>query len=70
MEGFSVKLLVLNRKNTLVQYIMNHADDESELLNMISKQIYDLAVLSHKPLTPEAMTEFVRRSNEIMKRFI
>mgnify|MGYP000638835208 CR=1 FL=1 len=33
---------------------------------MICKQLYDLAMLAHKPLNPEEMTAFVQRSNEIM----
>ena len=34
---------------------------------LIVKQLYDLAMLSHKPLAPEAMTAFIERSNEIMQ---
>ena len=30
------------------------------------EQLYDLAMISHQPLAPEAMTRFVTRSNEIM----
>ena len=30
------------------------------------ENIYDLAILAHKPLNPEEMTAFVQRSNEIM----
>jgi len=33
---------------------------------VICEQLYDLAVLSHRQLTPEEMTKFVARSNEIM----
>ena len=39
---------------------------ESEHATMLCEQLYDLAMLSHKPLEPEAMTKFVERSNEIM----
>lgn len=34
---------------------------------MLCKQIYDLAIMSHKPLSMEAMTAFVARSNKIME---
>ena len=37
-----------------------------EHIDMICEQLYDLALLSHKPLEAEAMTKFVARSNEIM----
>ena len=33
---------------------------------MICEQLYDLAMLAHKPLPPEEMTAFVQRSNDIM----
>ena len=56
--------LVLNANNKLVQYIMEH--EETDNTSMICQQLYDLAMLSHKPLEPEAMTKFIQRSNEIM----
>lgn len=56
--------LVLNANHPLVQYVLGHKDgDHTELF---CKQLYDLALLSNKPLNPEEMTEFVKRSNEIM----
>ena len=33
---------------------------------MICQQLYDLAMLSHKQLSPDEMTKFVQRSNEIL----
>lgn len=56
--------LVLNANNKLVQYIIEHEDTDNT--SMICQQLYDLAMLSHKPLEPEAMTNFIQRSNEIM----
>lgn len=56
--------LVLNEKHPLVQYILNN--QEAENVCIICEQLYDLAMLSHKPLSPEEMTKFVQRSNEIM----
>jgi molecular chaperone HtpG len=56
--------LVLNANNKLVQYIITN--ENAEQTPMICEQLYDLALLSHKPLEPEAMTKFVQRSNEIM----
>ncbi len=56
--------LVLNSNNALVQYVFDHADAENA--SMICEQLYDLAMLSHKPLEPEAMTKFINRSNDIM----
>ncbi len=56
--------LVLNSKNQLVQFILNHK--ENEHVPMMCEQLYDLARISHKPLAAEAMTKFIARSNEIM----
>lgn len=56
--------LILNVNNDLVQYILNNKDSEN--VPMICEQLYDLAMISHKPLSPEAMTKFVTRSNEIL----
>ncbi len=56
--------LVLNANNKLVQYIITN--ENSENTPMICEQLYDLALLSHKPLEPDAMTKFIQRSNEIM----
>lgn len=56
--------LILNSANKLVQYILNNKDGEHT--DMFCKQLYDLAMIAHKPLSAEEMTEFVKRSNEIM----
>ncbi len=62
--GAAGETLVLNANNKLVQYIITN--ENSEQTPMICEQLYDLALLSHKPLEPEAMTKFIQRSNEIM----
>lgn len=59
----SSETLVLNANNKLVQYIFEHKDDD---VSIFCEQLYDLALLSHKPLEAEAMTKFINRSNEIM----
>lgn len=56
--------LVLNSGNALVQYILEHK--EGEHTEMFCKQLYDLAMLAHKPLEAEELTSFVNRSNDIM----
>ncbi len=56
--------LVLNENHPLVQYVQAHKDEENT--GIFCKQLYDLAMLAHKPLSPEEMTAFVQRSNEIM----
>ena len=56
--------LVLNANHPLVQYVLNNK--EGEHVSLFCKQLYDLALLGNKPLNPEEMTEFIKRSNEIM----
>ena len=56
--------LILNINHPLVQYIESHKDNEN--INIICQQLYDLAMLSNKPLNPEEMTAFIKRSNDIM----
>ena len=63
MFGTNVTL-ILNANNALVKYVLEHKDNENT--NMICEQIYDLALISHKQLSPDEMTKFIERSNKIM----
>ena len=56
--------LTLNANNELVKYIFEHKD--SEHVPMFCEQLYDLAMLSNQPLSVDAMSKFVERSNKIM----
>ncbi len=56
--------LILNSAHPLVQYVLEHQDGENT--KMICEQLYDLAMIQHAPLEPEAMGKFVARSNDIM----
>ena len=56
--------LILNAGHPLVKFVVEHK--RSKNVPIICKQLYDLAMLAHKPLSPEEMTAFVQRSNEIM----
>ena len=58
--------LILNANHPLVEYVVAHKDGENT--EMFCHQLCDLAMLAHKPLSPEEMTEFVKRSNEIMMK--
>mgnify|MGYP002660133625 CR=1 FL=1 len=64
MFGAEGETLVLNANHPLVTYITEHEDDANT--EMICEQLYDLAKLQNAPLSPEAMTKFVARSNDIM----
>jgi len=64
MFGGEGETLVLNANHPLVSYVMEHEDGENT--SLICEQLYDLALIQNAPLSPEAMTKFVARSNEIM----
>ncbi len=64
MFGSEGETLVLNANHPLVAYVMEHEDGENT--KMICEQLYDLAMLQNAPLSPEAMTKFIARSNDIM----
>lgn len=65
MFGANGQTLVLNANNELVKYIVDHKDGDN--ISLFCEQLYDLALLSHAPLTPEQMTNFIARSNKIME---
>lgn len=56
--------LILNAQHPLVEFVLNHKKAQS--VPVICRQLYDLALLSHKPLSQKEMEDFVKRSNEIM----
>ena len=62
--GKEGETLILNANHPLVQYVMENTGSKN--VNMICEQLYDLALLQHSPLEPEAMAKFVARSNDIM----
>ena len=64
--------LVLNTKNNLVRTIMAQYKDETKKddIKLICQHIYDLALISNKQLSAEAMAKFIARSNEILTRIM
>ena len=55
---------VVNSKNELVKKIIESKD--GEIKDLLAKQIYDMARLSHKTLSGDDMTAFIKRSNELL----
>ncbi len=56
--------LILNAGHPLVKALSK--EEKPANAKLICEQLYDLAMISHKPLSPEEMTKFVQRSNEIL----
>jgi molecular chaperone HtpG len=68
MFGGEGETLILNAGNKLVKYVLDNPEGENT--NTICCQLYDLAVLANKPLSADAMTKFVARSNEILEKIL
>ena len=64
MFGKEGQTLILNANNKLVQKILE--EKEGDKVTLLCEQLYDLALLQNAPLSAEAMTKFVARSNKIM----
>ncbi len=62
--GETGETLVLNANHPLVKYVLENKEGENTV--KICEQLYDLASLAHGQLSPERMTNFVNRSNDIM----
>lgn len=64
--------LMLNKNSNLVKLLISIKDDESkkEDIKTICEHIYDLAMISHKQLEPDALTKFVERSNKILEKMV
>ena len=56
--------LVLNANHPLVTYVLEHEDSEDT--SIFCEQLYDLALLSHGSLSPERMSKFIARTNDVM----
>ena len=64
--------LVLNRNNKLIKEAAAMAEDESkaEDIDLICRHIYDMAVMSNKPLEAAAMTKFLERSALLLEKLL
>ena len=60
--------LILNAGHPLVKALS--AEEKPENSKLICEQLYDLAMISHKQLSPEEMTGFVKRTNEILMMLV
>ncbi|MBE7065078.1 MAG: molecular chaperone HtpG [Ruminococcaceae bacterium] len=61
--------LVLNYSNPIVKQLATLKETDEEKLKVVCGQIYDLAMLAHKPLDTEVLTRFIERSGDILAKF-
>lgn len=59
-------VLVLNLTNPVISGLLNQSEDKQKA---IVNQIYYLAMLSYKKLTPEELSDFVARSAELLYNY-
>ena len=57
--------LVLNSANELIEKLDSLNEEDAKLL---IDHVYDLAKISHSPLTGEQMTKFIERSNKLLEK--
>ncbi|ACL74874.1 molecular chaperone HtpG [Ruminiclostridium cellulolyticum] len=64
--------LVLNSSNKLVKALLDlkDKDERKDDVKLVSEHIYDLAMMSHQTLEPDAMAKFIQRSNEILMKVL
>lgn len=62
--------LVLNKNNTLVKTLLSMLGKEEKKADatLLCHQMYDLALMSHRPLNSDEMTAFIDRSNLLLER--
>ena len=57
--------LVINKNNELIKKLGSLNDEDASLL---MDHIYDMARISHSPLTGEQMTKFIERSYQLLEK--
>lgn len=62
------KSLVINGNNPIIKKLASISKDESkkDKVNIICKQIVDLALISNKSLNSDELDEFINRTNDLM----
>ena len=64
--------LILNSDNDIIRKIIDIADSKEQegKRDLIANYVYDLALMAHKPLTPDEMTAFIERSTSLLREYI
>ena len=59
--------LVVNTNNSLVSAILTLKEKDPSLAAKLTKQLYDLSLLSQKELHPENLTHFIHQTTELLE---
>jgi molecular chaperone HtpG len=69
-EAFGEHTLCVNGKSPVVDNILAlKQTGQDDQVRMLVEQVYDLAMLNHRPFDKERMAAFLERSNRILGRF-
>ncbi|MCD8239179.1 MAG: molecular chaperone HtpG [Clostridiales bacterium] len=58
--------LILNADNNVIKLLLSLDENDKENIELVVKQVYDLAAMSHRPLSAEELTDFLDRSNKVL----
>ncbi len=58
--------LILNADNNVIKLLLGLDESDKENIDLVVKQVYDLAAMSHRPLSAEELTDFLDRSNKVL----
>ena len=67
MDLFGKKTFIINTNNNLINSIQKLDQKNPELAKDLTKEIYELALLSQREMNAAAVHEFVERSNRILE---
>ena len=59
--------IVLNSESEIIKSIPNLPEDKCKIL---CNNIYNIAMISHKPLSADELTEFINQNIELLKAFV
>ncbi|MDN3504019.1 MAG: molecular chaperone HtpG [Rhabdochlamydiaceae bacterium] len=68
MGNFEKHTYVVNTNSKLIQSIIELEVDNPDLAKAMTKQVYELSLLSQRELKPEALTTFINRSNDVLEK--
>jgi molecular chaperone HtpG len=67
MSFFGKRTFVVNTNNALIEAIRKLDHNKPDLAKELTRQVYELALLSQREMDPQTLQEFVNRSNRILE---
>ncbi|MCC5831532.1 MAG: molecular chaperone HtpG [Chlamydiales bacterium] len=70
INGLMKPTFVINTNSKLINAIHAVEKKDPELAKQMAHEVYDLACLSQKEMSPEALTTFISRSNQVLEKLV